>query len=208
MFQTVQELLKTFTANDKKPGGSPGFTAVLHTHSRTLGYHPHIHVVMPGTNVNLKAMLWKKKSGKYLFSHKALAKVFRAKLLQVLVENTLPVPPDYPEQWVVHCKPAGNGEKALVYLGRYLYRGVMRQQDILHCRDGMVPSTIAMPKAAKTGPEPSRANTSSTSSHSISCPKDSGGQGRIAFSIHAAKNSSVFCNWCCGLHPGAALSVA
>jgi pterin-4a-carbinolamine dehydratase len=118
MFQAVQELLKTFTANDKKLGGSPGFTAVLHTHSRTLDHHPHIHVVMPGANVKLKARLWKKKSGKYLFSHKALAKVFRAKLLQALVENTLPVPPDCPEQWVVHCKSAGNGEKALVYLGR------------------------------------------------------------------------------------------
>jgi hypothetical protein len=45
MFQAVQELLKTFTANDKKLGGSPGFTAVLHTHSRTLDYHPHIHGV-------------------------------------------------------------------------------------------------------------------------------------------------------------------
>jgi hypothetical protein len=38
--------------------------------------------------------------------------------------------------------------------------------------------------------------------------KDSGGQGRMAFSIHAARNSLVSCNWCCGLHPGAALSVA
>lgn len=92
MFLAVQDLLKSFTHNDKKLGGSPGFTAILHTQSRTLDDHPHIHVVMPGASVNLKTGLWKEKSGKYLFSHKALAKVFRAKLLQSLVENDIPVP--------------------------------------------------------------------------------------------------------------------
>ncbi|MFH7321634.1 transposase [Desulfurivibrio sp. D14AmB] len=138
MFGAVQELLKSFTNNDKKLGGSPGFTAILHTHSRTLDYHPHIHVVMPGASINRKTGLWKEKSGKFLFNHKALAKVFRAKVLQALVDNKLPVPHDCPKQWVVDCKDAGNGEKALVYLGRYLYRGVIREQDILHCKNGMV----------------------------------------------------------------------
>jgi len=138
MFMAVQDLLKTFTNNDKKLGGSPGFIAIFHTHSRTLNYHPHIHVVMPGAIINLKTRLWKEKSGKYLFSHKALAKVFRAKLLRALVEEKLPVPHDCHEQWVVDCKDAGNGEEALIYLGRYLYRGVIREKDILHCRDGMV----------------------------------------------------------------------
>jgi len=138
MFRAVQDLLKSFTSNDKKLGGSPGFTAILHTHARTLDYHPHIHVVMPGASINLQTGLWKEKSGNYLFSHKAMAKVFRAKLLQALVENKLPVAHDCPEQWVVDCKDAGNGEEALIYLGRYLYRGVIREQDILHCRDGMV----------------------------------------------------------------------
>ena len=138
MFKAVQDLLKSFTLNDKKLGGSPGFTAILHTHSRTLDFHPHIHVVMPAASINRKTGLWKEKSGKYLFSHQALAKVFRAKLLQDLVEHKLPIPPDCPEQWVVDCKDAGNGEKALVYLGRYLYRGVIREQDIVQCQDGMV----------------------------------------------------------------------
>lgn len=138
MFGAVQDLLKSFTSSDKKLGGSPGFTAILHTHSRTLDFHPHIHVVMPGASINVKTGLWKVKSGNYLFSHKALARVFRAKLLQALVENRLPIPRDCPEQWVVDCKDAGNGEKALIYLGRYLYRGVIREKDILHSRDGMV----------------------------------------------------------------------
>jgi hypothetical protein len=99
MFEAVQDLLKSFTHNDKKLAGSPGFTAILHTQSRTLDDHPHIHVIMPGASVSLKTRLWKEKSGKYLFSHKALAKVFRAKLLQALVENKLPVPHECPKKW-------------------------------------------------------------------------------------------------------------
>ncbi|MCC7199645.1 MAG: transposase [Gammaproteobacteria bacterium] len=38
-----------------------------------------------------------------------------------------------PGKWVVDCKRVGNGEKALVYLGRYLYRGVIREADLLAC---------------------------------------------------------------------------
>ena len=32
----------------------------------------------------------------------------------------------------------GNGHKALVYLGRYLYRGVIQEKDIVRCADGQV----------------------------------------------------------------------
>ena len=149
MFRAVQDLLKSFTHNDKKLGGSPGFNAILHTHSRTLEYHPHIHVVMPAASINRETGLWKEKSGKYLFSHQALAKVFRAKLLQSLVEHKLPVPHDCPTQWVVDCKDAGNGDKALVYLGRYLYRGVIREQDILQCQNGMVTFRYCHAKSKK-----------------------------------------------------------
>ena len=39
---------------------------------------------------------------------------------------------------MVDCTSVGNGETALVYLGRYLYRGVIREEDILSCQDGQV----------------------------------------------------------------------
>ena len=32
----------------------------------------------------------------------------------------------------------GTGEPALIYLGRYLYRGVIREKDIVACGDGLV----------------------------------------------------------------------
>lgn len=73
-----------------------------------------------------------------MFNHKALAKVFRAKFLAALSELGLQLPPDLPDAWVVDCKCVGNGEKALVYLGRYLYRGVIQEKDILRCENGQV----------------------------------------------------------------------
>ena len=45
MFQCIQEILKMFTRNDRQLRGTAGFTTILHTHSRRLDYHPHIHVL-------------------------------------------------------------------------------------------------------------------------------------------------------------------
>ena len=67
-------------------------------------------------------------------------KVFRAKLLEAIVDNNLRVPANCPKQWVVDCKDVGNGDKALIYLGKYLYRGVIQEKDILKCENGMVTS--------------------------------------------------------------------
>jgi hypothetical protein len=126
LFICVKETLQTFSKNDKKLQGTAGFTAVLHTHSRRGDYHPRIHVVMPAGGINKKTRSWRVKDGKYLFSHKALAKVFRAKLLKMMVDSKLQIPRKCPEKWVVDCKCVGNGNKAVIYLGNYLYKGVIQ----------------------------------------------------------------------------------
>ena len=43
------------------------------------------------------------------------------------------VPKGITNQWVVDCKQVGSGAKAIAYLGRYLYRGVLQEKDILYC---------------------------------------------------------------------------
>jgi hypothetical protein len=138
LFESVWDTLQSFSQNDKKLQGTPGVVAVLHTHSRALDYHPHIHAVIPAAAINKDHRLWREKPGRYLFNHKALAKVFRAKLLAALGSKEFKLPNDCPNQWVVDCKSVGSGEKALVYLGRYLYRGVIQEKDILSCQDGNV----------------------------------------------------------------------
>jgi len=142
--------LKTFTLNDKKLGGNAGAIAVLHTHSRVLKFHPHIHVIMPGASIDPGKRLWFRKEGKYLFDHKALAIVFRAKFLGALTDNELSLPTRYPKEWVVDCRHVGKGDKALVYLGRYLYRGVIQEKDIMSCKNGLVTFRYIESKSKKT----------------------------------------------------------
>jgi hypothetical protein len=97
---------------------------------------------MPAGAINQKKKRWysKKSKGKrrYLFNHKALAKVFRAKMLDAINKAGIPLPTNYPKIWVVDCKFVGNGEKALIYLGRYLYKGVIQEKNIISSKDGQV----------------------------------------------------------------------
>jgi len=59
-------------------------------------------------------------------------------MLARMTEEKLPFPTTILNQWIVDCKFVGAGDKALIYLGRYLYRGVIREKDILACQDGNV----------------------------------------------------------------------
>lgn len=147
------ETVRTFSQNDRQLQGTPGATAVLHTNTRRMDFHPHVHLVMPAGAVDGENKQWRTKcrgkaKGGYLFNQTALAKVFRAKMLAAIEAAGLTRPPRYPEQWVVDCKSVGTGEKALVYLGRYLYRGVIAEQDIVACDKTQVSFRY---REAKTG---------------------------------------------------------
>lgn len=138
MFTTASKTLKDFGLNPKFLGANIGLTAILHTHSRRLDYHPHLHVIVPGGGVDQKKKQWKKKKGKYLFNVRSLSKVFRARFLDALNSEKLSIPYNMPKKWVVHCKNVGKGEPALKYLSRYLYRGVISEKNILESKNGEV----------------------------------------------------------------------
>ena len=147
------ETVRTFSQNDRQLRGTPGAIAVLHTNTRRLDYHPHVHLVMPAAALDAERMQWRTKrrgtgKGIYLFNEKALSKVFRAKMLAGIAAAGLALPCRYPKAWVVHCKCVGSGEKALIYLGQYLYRGVIRENDIVACNDRQVSFRY---RNAKTG---------------------------------------------------------
>lgn len=153
LMRSCWETVRLFSQNDQQLQGTPGAIAVLHTNTRQLEYHPHVHLVMPAAAVDGARKQWRTKvrgkaQGVYLFNHKALAKVFRAKMLAAIEATGLTLPARYPKAWVVNCKSVGSGEKALVYLGRYLYRGVIREQDIVACSDTTVTFSY---QDAKTG---------------------------------------------------------
>ena len=159
LMQCAWDTLATFSRNDPTLRATPGAVGVLHTHNRRLDFHPHVHMVMPAATLDTRSGLWRTKSrrsrrggknkagatnacstpaGGYLFNHKALAKVFRAKVLDAIERAGLTLPEKLPSTWVVDCRCVGDGSKALLYLGRYLYRGVVQEADILRCEHGLV----------------------------------------------------------------------
>jgi hypothetical protein len=129
LFQAAIETLRTFGCNDARLQAEPAATAVLHTHTRRLDYHPHVHLVVPG-GVIAADSAWRKIKGNYLFNHFNLARVFRAIALKHLQMAGLTVPHN-PEKWVAHCKPVGQGTQAIQYLSRYLYRGVLSESQLV-----------------------------------------------------------------------------
>ena len=129
LFSVAQATLNQFAGNDRRIGRELGLVGVLHTHSRRLAFHPHVHFMVPGGGLNRHQ--WQARAGHYLFNGKALAKVFRGRFLAALKEQGFTLPNTLPGEWVAQCENVGRGEQALTYLARYLYRGVLREQNIL-----------------------------------------------------------------------------
>ena len=152
LFREAAETLKTFGCNHKGLNAQLGMTGVLHTHSRRLDYHPHVHFVVPGGGINIRRREWRKLKGKYLFNSNNLAKVFRGRLLRALDEAgllTQKLKKTLPTTWVAHCEHVGKGESALKYLSRYLYRGVISDRQITASQDGNVTFTYRNSESGK-----------------------------------------------------------
>jgi len=130
LFNCATSTIKDFGLNDKNLAADLAMTAILHTHTRKLDYHPHVHMIVPGGGVNRKRNEWRKLKNKYLFNGYKLAVVFRARLLAAIKQTGLSLPVT-PKKWVVQCQHVGQGLPALQYLSRYLYRGVISNKNIL-----------------------------------------------------------------------------
>jgi hypothetical protein len=150
LFACTTNTLKDFGLNPKNLGAEIGMIMVLHTHSRKLDYHPHMHVVLPGGGVDKRTRQWKKKKGKFLFSKKAMAKVFRARFLEALYKAGFSIPKRVPKKWVVDCSYVGKGATVLKYLSRYLYRGVISEKNIVSNQNGHVTFKYIESRTKKT----------------------------------------------------------
>jgi len=131
MFNCAVSTIKDFMANDNKLQADAGMIAVLHTHSRRLNFHPHVHIVIPAGGIDRKRKSWVSSSAKFLFKEQNLATVFRARVLHAMREAGVSSPSILPSKWIADCEFAGHGAPALKYLSRYLYRGVISEKNIV-----------------------------------------------------------------------------
>lgn len=134
-----------------------GALAVLHTWTRTLEWHPHIHMLVPGgglaadgrTWVDLPAHLKRphdpanpERQKPFLVPVRALSVVFAAcfaRLARAAVPG-LQLPQDiFKKRWVTFAKPVVQcPDKVLEYLGRYVHRTAIGDKAIVAMDDASV----------------------------------------------------------------------
>tara|TARA_B110000438_G_scaffold264371_1_gene276993 strand:- start:71 stop:901 length:831 start_codon:yes stop_codon:yes gene_type:complete len=109
--------------------GECGMIGVLHSHSRQLAFHPHIHFIVPAIVLKREQQSIVRLTKEFFLSGHALAELFRGKFLAELKALKIDFPRFlYGKKWNADCKPKGRGKEVFQYLARYLMRGVVSEK--------------------------------------------------------------------------------
>jgi len=139
LFASASATLLALGCDPARLGAQLGFTAVLHTWTRSLDYHPHLHCIVTGGGLTDDGARWVPARRKYLFPLAVMGALFRGKLLagvrRLRDEDKLDLGGASPEEfaglvdllygkkWIVYAKrPFGGPEQVYRYLGRYTHR--------------------------------------------------------------------------------------
>ena len=145
LFRAAFEAVAALARDDHFLGAQIGALAVLHTWTRTLEWHPHVHMLVPAGGLAPDGRTWRplpRRKRRFLAPVRALGKLFRGRFL-ALARRALPgvpLPPiPWEKRWVVFAKPVAHGaEKVLEYLGRYVHRTAMSDRALLAMDDRSV----------------------------------------------------------------------
>jgi Putative transposase/Transposase zinc-binding domain len=163
LFTAGSQTLLALGQDERRLGAQLGLTAVLHTWTRDLRFHPHLHCIVTGGGLTPNGMRWKSTRRDYLFPVSVLSKLFRGKLvalldtafragqlnLQGLDGFGLGVSDDvawsrlrrklYRTKWVSYAKPPFAGPESVYrYLGRYTHRVGLSNQRLVTATDDAV----------------------------------------------------------------------
>jgi hypothetical protein len=140
LFRASSQALKKLARDPRFLGAQIGMVAVLHTWTRDLQYHPHVHFIVAGGGLTDDGR-WVCSRKDFLVHVKPLAIIFRAKVRDLLnkaglfhqVDNRV-----WQKPWVVHSEPVGTGIPAFKYLAPYIFRVAITNKRILSLKDGLV----------------------------------------------------------------------
>lgn len=163
MFAAASATLLELGHDEKRLGAQIGLTAVLHTWTRDLRFHPHVHCIVTGGGLAPDGSTWKATRRDYLFPVRVLSELFRGKMVAALneayregrlevhgVEGFIDVPDQdaawrrlrkrlYRAKWVSYAKPPFAGpESVFQYLGRYTHRVGLSNNRIVSATDDVV----------------------------------------------------------------------
>jgi len=153
LFQSVSATLHAFAAEPQRLGAQLGFTLVLHTWTRTLFFHPHLHAIVTGGGLSFDASKWiGVPNDEFLFPVTAVSEVFRGKFLQGFIDlwtagkinltehQSRQLVRDVKQHhWVVFAKqPFGGPVQIVNYLGRYTHRVAISSSRLLSITDDKI----------------------------------------------------------------------
>ena len=134
--------LMKLASDPRYVGGKIGMLSVLHTWTRALVYHPHVHCLIPAGGLSHDQRYWIEARKNYLVPVRALSDIFRATFIS-LARRKLPeaVFPEsiWKTRWVVYCKSSTHtADKTLTYLARYIHQTAITNSRILAAEGGKV----------------------------------------------------------------------
>ena len=163
LFAAGSQTLLALGEDEKRLGAQLGLTAVLHTWTRDLRFHPHLHCIVTGGGLTRDGSRWKATKQDYLFPVSVMSKLFCGKVMAALdeayragrlelrgVEGFGGEVPDevawtrlkrklYRTKWVSYAKPPFAGPEAVYrYLGRYTHRVGLSNHRLVSTTDDAV----------------------------------------------------------------------
>jgi hypothetical protein len=141
LFAASSRALQDLAGNPRRLGAQLGMLGVLHTWSRTLIFHPHIHYLVPAGGLSPDGRRWVSARRNYLLNHEALGDhgrtLFKERLLQEHPGLFQQVPAKvWKLHWNVGAQAAGSGENALRYLSRYVFKTATSNRPLTQLPDG------------------------------------------------------------------------
>ena len=136
-FAALADSLKALCARRKFLGGEIGFTAILHTWTRRMLFHPHIHVLVPAVGLAPRGCeLRHPRNEEYLLPEKALAHAARKAIKEALARDHPEIfarikPAAWQKPWVAQAQGAGRGRTALRYLAAYVKKSAFSEGRLL-----------------------------------------------------------------------------
>ncbi len=143
LFSASAGAMQDLASNLKRLGARLGMLGVLHTWSRTLIYHPHVHYLVPAGGLSLDDRRWISTRHRFLLPLRPLGARYRHRFREGLQAEHPELLGQIPAKvwkrgWNVDVRPAGSGENALRYLSRYVFKTATGNRHVEWLPDGKV----------------------------------------------------------------------
>ncbi len=170
LFAAASEAL--LELGESRLGARLGITMVLHTWTRELLFHPHVHALVTAGGLASDEARWVPSNRKYLFPVEVMGTLLRGKMLAALralhvrgafagfEDFTDPEAFDHlmgklarPQRWIVYAKrPFKRIDHVLKYLGRYTHRVGIANSRLVDVSDEAVSFRTKNGKTATVNP--------------------------------------------------------